>query len=287
MATQTIELTAYRPHDLPACLAAAGLLRVLGGYAGIPVRLSWAADRARLHLPDDTTPVRVATALAAMAVERADAPEWGVYDLCDDAEAWEAKAREVFADADAKRRGRSDALAACACYLGGAGGRSPLLLTARNMTPGRWARKAAAGAQSTDWPAHFRAWRTDQGSWQGWRRPDEPGADHAAVWLALEGLAYWPCAAAHTWSHPHPDHRIEAGRRGVACPGWDCEARVWACPLPADPVGADAIRTAIARPELRPHARFARGTYAAGGYALNCFESGVTHAPDPDAFPGL
>lgn len=278
-------LLSYRADDLPGCLAAAGLVRALARYAGYPVRLAWGAMHPALHLPDGLTRGEVFAALTAIAVARADSPHWSLLDACDDAATWERAAQQVYAS---DPRDGGDFLAAAGCYLGGEGGRSPLICTARNMTPGRWARKSVTAAAATDWEAHFARWSEAGGSWQGWRPVG--GADPAAVWLALEGLAYYSCSLVPAWQRPRPTHRdidcdIEgvgmappyepARRRDVRCPGWDAGRREWSYPLPRHPVGADGLRSYIGSPAIDRHMVFRRSTRRAGNYDLAEFGPGV------------
>lgn len=287
----TIELTGYRADDMPACLAAAGMVRALTRYASCPVKLSWGQMHPTLHLPEGVDQQRVADLLQTIAMASVDSPHWPLLDTCDDGAAWEAAAKQVVTT-DARDGG--DFLTAAACYIGGEGGRSPLICTARNMTPGRWAKKSVTAAASTDWLAHFCDWSTSGGSWQGWRPSDDKrGADPAAVWLAIEGLAYFTCLQTPAWERPRPEHLdvltdIEgvgmappyhpAARKDVLCPGWDYAEKKWRFPLWNPPMGMDAIRSFVGSPERIRHVTFGRFARQAGNYYLNEFGPGVVMA---------
>lgn len=292
----TIELTSYGAHDMPACLAAVGMVRALTRYASCPARLSWGQAGPivcpTLHLPAGVDQQRLADMLRTVAAARADSPHWSLIDTCDDGAAWEAAVNQVVAAGD---RDGADLLAGVACYMGGEGGRSPLICVSRNMTLGRWAQQSVTAAAETDWPAHFREWSTSGSSWQGWRWHGDarsPGtrADPAAVWLAIEGLPAFPCSQTAAWERPRPEHLdaladVEgrgvappdepAARRDVLCPGWDFPARRWRFPLWDSPAGLDAIRSLVASPRIGRHVTFRRSAKQAGNYHVSEFGPGV------------
>lgn len=286
----SIPLRSYRGHDLPAHLALSGLA-VVFDRVGCPARVGWTRTpngwHGRLDLPDGWDEARALTTLTTAATVRADSPDWALLDLCDDSAGWEEAARRVLPAIDPHDRSAADLLTGAAYYRGGEGGRSPLILTARNATPGRWGRKAAAAAVKTDWRTHFAAWDEGGGSWQGWRPATEKTADLAAVWLALEGLAVRACGEPTWWVYP--DRRVVSGvrelrRTDILCPGYDPEAKVLRSPLWEPGRSADALRSLVGADLTDAEAcrarglvpvTFARTSRTVGGYALPEFGAGA------------
>jgi hypothetical protein len=277
-----IELTSYRGDDVPGCLAACGLLRVLSRHEP-RTRLSWGPLHPTLHLPGDTSAADVVRVLSEEVSRSAGADYWRLLDAGNDQESWHDAERSID-----PRGPLGAALLAGGAYEGGEGGRSPLLLVTRNQTPARWGRKSAAEAARADWASHFDAWRRADASWQGWR--EAKGTDPAAIWLALEGLiGSFPCSRAPSCLPRKP------GRSGVLCPGWEPASDVWAFPLWDFPAESLTVRSLVSAPWLAPdlwrrqiglggnhpvpagsrYVRFRRVVVESGGYPIWHFMPGV------------